>query len=149
MKISAQSHTAIISVLQKALERYATPGKKGVVTDIYLQPDMKSGELRIFNDDELLLEKVVINEWIEANPENFMADAEMNLKKALNQLMASGEFTLLNLVKPYSFVLIDDAKETVADLLLVDEDETLIISDELLKGLDEELNAFLKDLLEK
>ena len=149
MKISAQSHTAIISVLQKALERYATLGKKGVVTDIYLQPDMKSGELRIFNDDELLLEKVVINEWIEANPENFMADAEMNLKKALNQLMASGEFTLLNLVKPYSFVLIDDAKETVADLLLVDEDETLIISDELLKGLDEELNAFLKDLLEK
>ena len=136
-------------VIQKALERYATPGKKGVVTDIYLQPDMKSGELRIFNDDELLLEKVVINEWIEANPENFMADAEMNLKKALNQLMASGEFTLLNLVKPYSFVLIDDAKETVADLLLVDEDETLIISDELLKGLDEELNAFLKDLLEK
>lgn len=149
MKISAQSHTAIISALQKALERYATPGKKGVVTDIYLQPDMNSGELRIFNDDELLLEQVVIKEWVEATPENFMADAEMNLKKALNQLMASGEFTLLNLVKPYSFVLIDDAKETVADLLLVDEDETLIISDELLKGLDEELNAFLKDLLEK
>ena len=66
----------------------------------------------------------------------------------MNQLMGSGEFTLLNIVKPYSFVLIDASKETVAELLLVDEDETLIISDELLKGLDEELNAFLKDLLE-
>jgi hypothetical protein len=30
----------------------------------------------------------------------------------------------------------------------VDEDETMFLSDELLKGLDDELNAFLKDLLE-
>ena len=42
----------------------------------------------------------------------------------------------------------DDGKETVAELLLMDED-TLMVNDELLKGLDEELNAFLKDLLEK
>ena len=109
---------------------------------------MVSGELSIFNDDDQLLGQLVVKEWVEANPENFMADAEMVLKKVLNQLMGSGEFTLLNIVKPYSFVLIDASKETVAELLLVDEDETLIISDELLKGLDEELNAFLKDLLE-
>ena len=56
---------------------------------------------------------------------------------------------MVNIVKPYSLVLVDGSKESVAELLLVDEDETLIISDELLKGLDEELNAFLKDLLEK
>ena len=148
MKISAQSYTAIVSALQKALEKYATPGKKGAATDIHLQPDMVSGELLIFNDDDQLLGQLVVKEWVEANPENFMADAEMVLKKVLNQLMGSGEFTLLNIVKPYSFVLIDASKETVAELLLVDEDETLIISDELLKGLDEELNAFLKDLLE-
>ena len=39
--------------------------------------------------------------------------------------------------------------ETIADLLLVDDEETLFLNDELLKGLDDELNAFLKDLLEK
>jgi hypothetical protein len=52
-------------------------------------------------------------------------------------------------MKPYSFVLVDEDKETVAELLLVDEDETLLLNDELLKGLDEELDAFLKDLLER
>ena len=52
-------------------------------------------------------------------------------------------------MKPYSFVLVDDEKETVADLLLMDDNETLFLNDELLKGLDEELDAFLKDLLEK
>ena len=38
MKISAQSHTAIVSAIQKALENYATPGKQGVATDIYFHP---------------------------------------------------------------------------------------------------------------
>ena len=149
MKISAQSHTAIVSAIQKALENYATPGKKGVATDIYFQPDMVSGELTIYNDDDQLLGQLVVKEWVDANPENFMADAEMILKKILNQLMNAGEFSLVNIVKPYSLVLVDGSKESVAELLLVDEDETLIISDELLKGLDEELNAFLIDLLEK
>ena len=149
MKISAQSHTTIVSAIQKALENYATPGKKGVATDIYFQPDMVSGELTIYNDDDQLLGQLVVKEWVDANPENFMADAEMILKKILNQLMNAGEFSLVNIVKPYSLVLVDGSKESVAELLQVDEDEPLIISDELLKGLDEELNAFLKDLLEK
>ena len=52
------------------------------------------------------------------------------------------------LIKPYSFVLVDDEYETVADLLLVD-DDTMLVSDGLLKGLDEELDAFLKQLLEE
>ena len=51
--------------------------------------------------------------------------------------------------KPYSFVLVDEDRETVTELLLIDEEDTLLLNDELLKGLDEELNAFLKDLLEK
>lgn len=52
-------------------------------------------------------------------------------------------------MKPYSFVLVDDDKETVAELLLIDDEDTLFLNDELLKGLDEELDSFLKDLLEK
>ncbi|GAE16949.1 hypothetical protein JCM6292_3463 [Bacteroides pyogenes JCM 6292] len=52
------------------------------------------------------------------------------------------------ILKPYSFVLVDEEKETVAELLLID-DDTLLLNDELLKGLDKELDNFLKELLEK
>lgn len=45
-------------------------------------------------------------------------------------------------MKPYSFVLVDEDRETVAELLLVDDEDTLLLNDELLKGLDEELDAF-------
>lgn len=59
----------------------------------------------------------------------------------------SGEFDKLTILKPYSFVLVDEERETIAELLLVD-DDTLLVNDELLKGLDQELDAFLKELLE-
>ena len=63
-------------------------------------------------------------------------------------MKTAGDLEKLALMKPYSFVLVDDDKETVAELLLMD-DDTLLLNDELLKGLDEELDTFLKDLLEK
>ena len=59
-----------------------------------------------------------------------------------------GDFDKLAILKPYSLVLVDDEKETIAELLLMD-DDTLLVNEELLKGLDEELDSFLKELLEK
>ena len=70
------------------------------------------------------------------------------LSSLLNQMNNEGCFDKLNILKPYSFVLVDEDKETIAELLLMD-DDTLLVNDELLKGLDEELDTFLKDLLEK
>ena len=70
-------------------------------------------------------------------------------KRQVMTLKDEGALDKLCLLKPYSFVLVDDEKETVAELLLMDEEETMLLSDELLKGLDEELDTFLKELLEK
>ena len=53
----------------------------------------------------------------------------------------------LPLLKPYSFVLVDEDRETIAEFLLID-DDTLLVNHELLEGLDEELDDFLKQLLE-
>ena len=148
MKLSTSSHTLIVSAIQKALQGYLSSETRNKITDIHLQPDMGSGELVILNDDEEVLAQTVVEEWIGVNPEEFYSGCEVTLKKILNQLAGEGEFASLSIMKPYSFVLVDHEKETVAELLLVDEEETLFLNDELLKGLDEELNTFLKDLLE-
>ncbi len=73
---------------------------------------------------------------------------ERILSNLLCNLKNRGAFDKLTIMKPFSFVLVDDDKETIAELLLLD-DDTLLVNEELLKGLDEELDAFLKDLLEK
>lgn len=148
MKLSAASHTLVVLCIQKALEKYMSDNGTNSITDIHLQPDLVSGRLLISDDDDIVLAEQQLPEWESANPENFYVDAEVALKRALNQLREKGAMEALKILKPYSFVLEDSAKETVAELLLVDEEETLFLNDELLKGLDDELDAFLKDLLE-
>lgn len=149
MKLSAQSHSSIINAVKKAVGRYLSDEDKNIVTDIHLLPVQDTGELVVYNDDEEELSRVVVQDWVNSTPEAFYESVEGSLKQILNTLRDEGLFNHLNLMKPYSFVLVDEEKETVAELLLVDDEETLFINDELLKGLDEELDTFLKELLEK
>lgn len=149
MKMSEQSRASIVSALKTALCRYASEGDETVVTDIHLQPNSESGELIIFDDDDQELSRTIINEWVEYESDDFYTVVEPILRAEVEALKESGKLEKLCLMKPYSFVLVDEDKETVAELLLVDENETLLLNDELLKGLDEELDAFLKDLLER
>ena len=149
MKMSEQSRASIVSALKTALCRYASEGDETVVTDIHLQPNSESGELIIFDDDDQELSRTIINEWVEYESDDFYTVVEPILRAEVEALKESGKLEKLCLMKAYSFVLVDEDKETVAELLLVDEDDTLLLNDELLKGLDEELDAFLKDLLER
>ena len=149
MKMSEQSRASIVSALKTALCRYTSEGDETVVTDIHLQPNSESGELIIFDDDDQELSRTIINEWVEYESDDFYTVVEPILRAEVEALKESGKREKLCLMKPYSFVLVDEDKETVAELLLVDEDDTLLLNDELLKGLDEELDAFLKDLLER
>lgn len=147
MKQNNTLFASIAPVIQDALKKYAYIENKSVVTDIYLQPNMQTGALMVFDDDDEQLASAIIQEWKNANPEDFYSGCELALKKVLNQMSSEGKFASLPIMKPYSFVMVDGEKETLAELLIVDDDETLFLNDELLKGLDEELNTFLKDLL--
>ena len=137
MKMSEQSRASIVSALKTALCRYTSEGDETVVTDIHLQPNSESGELIIFDDDDQELSRTIINEWVEYESDDFYTVVEPILRAEVEALKESGKLEKLCLMKPYSFVLVDEDKETVAELLLVDEDDTLLLNDELLKGLDE------------
>jgi len=147
MKLSAQSQTLIESTIKEAISQFAGNDEQTIVTDIHILPKQDSGELCIFNDDDEELAKVIIEEWIDNDTEDFYQNIERFLRSMLNKLKEEGIFEHLTLLKPYSIVLVDEEKETITDLMLMD-DDTMLVNDELLKGLDEELDDFLKKLLE-
>ena len=81
--------------------------------------------------------------------DDFYENVERILSSLLCNMKNEGKFDKLTILKPFSFfILVDDDRETIAELLLMD-DDTLLVNEELLKGLDEELDSFLKELLEK
>jgi hypothetical protein len=52
----------------------------------------------------------------------------------------------MSILKPFSLVLEDDDKETIAELYVVD-DDTVIIDEELMAGLDKDLDDFFAKLI--
>jgi len=141
---------SILQQIERALRKVATKfpinEEQAPLTDILIQVKQESGELLVFNDDDVELTRCVVEEWIDNKDDNFYEAVQPILKKAIAAL--SDTLDNLNILKPYSFVLIDEDRETVADLYLVD-DDTLIIDSDLMKGMEEDLNTFLENLLKK
>lgn len=141
---------SILQQIERALRKVATKfplnEEQAPLTDILIQVKQESGELLVFNDDDVELTRCVVEEWIDNKDDDFYETVQPILKKAIAAL--SDTLDNLNILKPYSFVLIDEDRETVADLYLVD-DDTLIIDSDLMKGMEEDLNAFLENLLKK
>ena len=121
MDICEQSQLAIVSALKEAIGHYAAGEKDSVITDIHLLPRQDSGELVIFDDDDEELARTIIDEWVDYESDDFYTQVEPLLRSAVMTLKDEGALDKLCLLKPYSFVLVDDEKETVAELLLMDE----------------------------
>ena len=142
MSLSRETENRLQEVITKMTKEFIT-AEETKVTDFHI--NVNNGELTIVDDDDNSLARVHILEWEnEHNEEVF----EKALRGILNAMNERGDFESLNIAKPYSFVLSDDDRQSIVDLLIVD-DDTLILSEDLLKDFDEEMNEFLKQLLEE
>jgi hypothetical protein len=131
----------------KSLEKVYPAGKESItLTDILLQVNPETGELVIMNDDDEVLSRCIVEEWIGDKDDNFYDTIVPLLRSCLEQQSELLEH--LSILKPYSIVLVDEDKETLTDLHIVD-DDTVIVGDELLKGLDEELDEFINNLMKE
>ena len=145
MEKSMLSVSAIGKFIEDTLKGYVEDKNNTMITDIHLKVKKESGELLVLNDDDIVLSEAVIENW--KDEDDLYRMAESVLRDALSDLRNSSKLDALDLVKPYSFVLIDDNKETIAELLLINDEGVYFLNDGLLEGLDDELDEFLKDLL--
>ncbi len=138
--------------IQRALRHVATrfpQEQEPVLTDISLRVFPHSGEIRFFDDEENELMRIVIPEWIKGSrEEDFYQKVTPILQEAISGVRQE-VIDNMSLLRPYSFVLQDEDGETLSDLYLVDDQETMILSGTLLEGLDDDLNAFFENLMKE
>ncbi len=146
MELTPSSAAAIGEALHKIAELYSGEEDQLVSTDFYLQPLREEGRLVVLNDNDEELASVAVEEWKGYAPEGFYDAVTSQLTAAIEATNAEGELERLAVWMPYSFVLVDEERESITDLLLVD-DDTLLVKKGLLAGLDEELNKFIEELL--
>lgn len=146
MNLTPASTAALSEALHKIAQLYSGEEDQLVSTDFYLQPLRESGKLLILNDNDEEIATAFIEEWRSYEPDTFYEKVANDLTEVIEAVNAEGELERLAVWMPYSFVLVDEERETIADLLLVD-DDTLLVKKGLLAGLDEELDKFIADLL--
>lgn len=144
MKANEQTFSQIERALKKVSEKFPSCDEPTVLTDIHVRVTQESGEIVIFNDDDEEITRCVIEEWIDNNDENFYEEITPIIRRSINNI--KNIVDNLGILKPYSFVLENDDNESITELYVVD-DDTVIIDKDLMEGLDEDLNKFLKDLL--
>lgn len=138
--------------IQRALRHVAErfpQEKEPVLTDIIVRVFPHSGEVKFYDDEEKELMRIVIPEWIHGSrDEDFYQKVTPILRQAISEVRTE-VVDKMSLLRPYTFVMQDEDGEILTDLYIVDDDETVIVSGKLLEGLDEDLDAFFKKLMDE
>ena len=144
MKATEQTIQQVERALRKVAEKFPPQEEATLLTDLHIRVNQETGELLVFDDDDKELTRCVVEQWIENKEDSFYQDVTNILRIVLNKQkdMIEG----MSILKPYSFVLEDEDRENIAELYVVD-DDTVIIDEELMAGLDKDLDDFLANLL--
>ena len=143
-KATEQTTQQIERFLKKIAQKFPPREDTSIVTDIHVRVSQGSGEMLAFGDDDNEVTRCVVEQWINNNDEDFYNGVEQTLISTFSALSTIADS--LGILKPYSFVLENDDKDTIAELYIAD-DDTVIIGKDLMEGLDSDLNLFLEKLL--
>lgn len=144
MKVTEQTIQQVERAINKVADKFPANVEATILTDIHLRANPETGELVAFDDDDNEITRTVIEQWIQNQDESFYEDITSVIRKCIDKKKDLVES--MSIIKPYSFVLEDDEKESVAELYLID-DDTVIIDPDLMEGLDKDLDDFLEKLL--
>lgn len=115
---------------------------------LYVQFDAETGEVQVYDEQEHLLHKKVIFDWVgvDGKQPHFVSKMLSLFKQVIDSITADGVFANPCFAKPFSVCLTDEEYKVIAEIATIDDEETT--SEEvLMKNLDKELNEFLKKLL--
>ena len=145
---NAKIQSVLEGVFTAAVNKLKSNESGNFYSDLYIQADPESGELQIYDEEEKLLEKTIIFDWVgcPCEVELFNKQVATTVKTVLTLLVAKDVFEHPNIMKPFSVSLTDEDFVVIEELLFID-DETLRADDPLLKDLDTELDDFLAKLL--
>lgn len=146
MRANEQTQQQTERFIRKVIQKFPVGDDNALLTDIHVRVSQDSGEMLAFDDEEQEITRCVVDQWIENKDEDFFDRVTELLREELKR--ASEQVDAMGIMKPFSFVLEDDDRETIAELYLAD-DDTVIIGGELMEDLDQDLDAFFEELIKE
>ena len=145
---NSKVQTVIEAAFQTAIDRLAADTAGNLLSDLYVQVDQETGELQIYDEEEHLIEKTIIYDWVNSQEaeEQFVKRVVGILKNVLATFATKNSFDAPRFLKTFSVSLTDEDFVVVEELMFLD-DDLLRLDDPLLQNLDKDLDDFLAKLL--
>lgn len=146
MKATEQTQQQIVRAIRKIAEKFPAREDATILTDIHIRVTQETGELMAFDDEDSEITRCIVEQWIDNKDDDFFEQIITIIRRCIEKQKAQVEN--MGIMKPYSFVLEDDDKESIGELYVVD-DDTVIIDSELMANLDQDLDDFFDKLLKE
>jgi len=135
------------NIIQEAIDSLISGYKGSSLTDIFIIYDEENGELSIYDDEENILAKEIIDE--QGNLRNDENDFTDILRSVVHEMSDEGLFSSLDIFTPFSVNLANEDFVIIEELATIDDDSVIRLDDDFLKRIDKEFDDFLDKLLKE
>lgn len=153
--MTEKTTSQLIRMLNKVSAKFPKVEEPTIMTDIHIRTNQETGDVMVFDDNDEEVTRIVVDEWIENQQDSdaFYKDVAKELRRLLfapvnlnGSTIETGQ--VLGIVMPYSYVLETETGDSIEELYIADEDQdTVVVGEPFMVGLSEELDDFIKDLL--
>ena len=131
MTATEQTKQSLERFFNKIAQKLPSCDEPSLMSDIHVRVSQESGDVMA---------------WIDNKEDDFYDKVTSQLRQQMTAMSQVVEG--LGVMKPYSYVLEDDDKDSIAELYVVD-DDTIIVGGDLMDGLDEDLDHFFNQLMDE
>ena len=132
--------------IRTSIDRFSSENEENFLSDLYIYLDEESA-LHFYDDLERELFSVSLDKESDESA-HFEKQLSHTLQQVLRKLGEERFFDRDFIFKPFAVSLIDKDFIVSEELIFID-DDTVKLNGELLAGLNDELNSFFRELMEK
>jgi hypothetical protein len=150
MENKGQLQSSIEIAIRKAADKYKSEFPESALTDLFIQANQDKAELSVYDDENHLLYSTQIQAWANNEEEDedeeiFNQEAEQVVGAAVRKCESNGLFKEINILEPFSVILVDNQFDTISELFTIDSDQ-LVIGDDLMKDWEKDLDNFMEQI---
>ena len=133
--------------IRTSINQFSSENGEDLLADLYIHLD-EDQMLHFYDDVERELHSIQLDSESEDSSSRLNKQLSHSFQEVLQKLEQEGFFNRDFIFKPFTVSLVDKDFIVTEELIFID-DDTMKLDGELLAGLNDELNAFFKDLMER
>ena len=136
------------SVFSAAIEKLTRFDSGQAISALYIQLDLATGEIQVYDDREALLEKNIIFEWAEQAERNprLYNQAVHFIRVSLYALRTRRIFDNPIFMLPFKVMIVDDNFNEMETVFSIEGADVFVEGGRLMKNLEQELQIFSKKI---